>query len=124
VAGLLDPELDALLRRPVMAFFYQISFDIHPDQMGELEIGSSLERTLGYLRTLLPSENGFITVRVARSVQLQDEEIHIQVESEWDYWDELQAHRHSNLAEDKILQEFEPHVDLEDLEVHVLEEIA
>jgi hypothetical protein len=46
------------------------------------------------------------------------------IESEWDYWDELESHRHSNLAEDKILQEFEPHIELDDLEVHVFEEVA
>jgi hypothetical protein len=124
VVGLPDLELDALLRRPAMAFIYQISFDIHPDQMGELEIGSSLERTLGYLRSLLPTEVGFITVRAARSVQLEHEEIQVLIESEWEYWNELENHRHSNLAEDKILQEFEPHIELDDLEVHVFEEVA
>jgi hypothetical protein len=107
-----------------MAYIYQITFDIHPDQMGELQIGSSLERTLGYLRTLLPSEVGFITIRVARAVEPEGKEIRIMVESEWDYWDELVRHRKSNLAEEKVLQEFEPHVDLEDLEIHVFEEVA
>ena len=107
-----------------MAYIYQITFDIHPDQMNELQIGSSLERILGYLRTLLPTDVGFITVRAARSVHLKHEQVHILVESEWEWWEDLEHHRESSLAEDKVLQEFEPHVELEDLEVHVFEEVA
>jgi hypothetical protein len=34
-----------------MAYVYQVSFDIRPDQMNELQIGASLERVLGYLRS-------------------------------------------------------------------------
>jgi heme-degrading monooxygenase HmoA len=106
-----------------MAYIYQITFDIHSDQMNELQIGSSLERTLGYLRTLLPSEPGYITIRVARSVNSKDD-IHLLVESEWDTWQDLERHSDSSLAENKVLQEFEPHVELEDLEIHLFEEVA
>jgi hypothetical protein len=107
-----------------MAYIYQITFDIHPDQMDELQIGHSLERILGYLRSLLPSETGYITVRVARSVGPNSERIHLLVESEWEMWEDLKAHRSSSLAEDKVLQEFEPHVKLEDLAIHTFEEVA
>ncbi len=42
-----------------MAYFYQVSFNISSDDMTELEIGSTLERVIGYLKTLLPSEPGY-----------------------------------------------------------------
>ena len=106
-----------------MAYFYQITFDVHTDDMSELQIGGSLERTLGYLRTLLPSERGYITIRAARSVEAQ-ERVCVLVESEWDTWQDLERHRASSLAEDKVLKEFEPHVELEDLTVCVFEEVA
>jgi hypothetical protein len=106
-----------------MAYFFQITFDIHTDQMSELQIGGSLERTLGYLRTLLPSESGYITIRAARSVDVENH-IHLLVESEWETWQELERHRASSLSEDKVLKEFEPHVELEDLTIRVFEEVS
>ena len=42
-----------------MAYTYEISFHIASRQMDELSIGHALERGLGYLKTLLPSEPGF-----------------------------------------------------------------
>jgi hypothetical protein len=108
-----------------MAYIYSISFDIGPDKMDQLRIGSSLERTLGYLRTLLPSEKGFITARAMYALE-EDEhgEIDLIFQSVWERWEDLQAHKGSSLAEDKILREFEPHVELEDLRVRVYEEVA
>jgi hypothetical protein len=106
-----------------MAYFYQITFDVHTEDMNELQIGGSLERTLGYLRTLLPSEPGYITIRAARSIDVENR-VHLQVESEWETWQDLKRHRASSLAEDKVLKEFEPHVELEDLTIHVFEEVA
>lgn len=105
-----------------MAYIYYIGFDIEPDQMSELEIGSSLERVLGYLRTLLPSEPGFITSRAMRSVLLPDK-THVIFESVWQTWEDLQNHQQSSLAADKVLKEFEPHVALEDLSSRVYEEV-
>jgi hypothetical protein len=106
-----------------MAYFYHIGFDIAPAQMNQLQVGASLERTLGYLRTLLPSDPGYITVRAAYSVDGKDS-VHVIVESEWDSWEELQHHHESSLAEDKILLEFEPHVELKDLTVRIYREVA
>jgi heme-degrading monooxygenase HmoA len=106
-----------------MAYFYQITFDISTDDMSELQIGGSLERTLGYLRTLLPTEPGYITIRAARSIDVENH-IHMLVESEWDTWQDLERHHASALAEDKVLSEFEPHVQLEDLTIRVFEEVA
>jgi hypothetical protein len=108
-----------------MAYIYSISFDIAPDKMDELRIGASLERTLGYLRTLLPSEMGFISARAMYALEADDEgEIDLSFQSVWDRWEDLEMHRKSMLAEDKILREFQPHVELEDLRVRVYEEVA
>jgi hypothetical protein len=52
--------------------YYQIGFDIRPEQMSELEIGASLERALGYLRILLPGETGHITSRAMYSLDRAD----------------------------------------------------
>jgi hypothetical protein len=106
-----------------MAYIYQVSFDIRPEQMGELEIGASLERVLGYLRTLLPAETGFVTSRAMYSVD-NVERTHLVFESVWENWGDLDDHRQSSLAEDKVLTEFKPHVALEDLSVHAYQEVA
>ena len=106
-----------------MAYIYRIDFDITPEQMSQLEIGASLERTLGYLRTLLPSQMGYITARAMHALN-GNEEVHLSFESEWERWEDLQAHRESSLSEDKVLKEFEPHVQLEDLTVRVYEEVS
>jgi hypothetical protein len=42
----------------------------------------------------------------------------------WDRWEDLQAHQESSLAEDRVLREFAPHVELEDLRVRIYEEVA
>jgi hypothetical protein len=108
-----------------MAYIYSISFDIGPDKMDELQIGASLERTLGYLRTLLPSEAGFITARAMYALDPDlDGEIDLIFQSVWDRWEDLQAHQESSLAEDRVLREFAPHVELEDLRVRIYEEVA
>jgi len=106
-----------------MACIYQVSFDIRPDQMSELEIGASLERVLGYLRTLLPAETGFVTSRAMYSVDIPGT-THLVFESVWERWGDLDYHRQSSLAEDKVLTEFKPHVALEDLSVHAYQEVA
>jgi hypothetical protein len=108
-----------------MAYIYSISFDIGPDQMSQLEIGASLERTLAYLRALLPSSEGFISARGMYAMTPgEDGEIDLMFNSLWDQWEDLDAHRKSSLAENKILLEFEPHVELDDLRVRIYEEIA
>jgi hypothetical protein len=106
-----------------MAYVYQVSFDIRPDQMSELRVGASLERVLGYLRTLLPGQPGHIASRAFYSLDMPDR-THIIFQSIWEAWDDLEAHRGSSLAENKVLTEFQPHVALEDLVVHVYEEVT
>jgi hypothetical protein len=108
-----------------MAYIYSISFDIGPDKMDELQIGASLERTLGFLRTLLPSEIGFITARAMYAMNPDENgEIDLIFQSVWDRWEDIQAHKESSLAEDKVLREFAPHVEMEDLRVRIYEEVA
>ncbi|MFL7894218.1 MAG: hypothetical protein ACK2UM_09150 [Anaerolineales bacterium] len=106
-----------------MAYTYQVSFEIKHDQMEQLRIGAALEKILGYLRTLLPNEMGFITARAIYSLDILGK-THLLVQSTWDQWEDLQAHQASGLAENKVLREFEPHVSLEDLSVHIYEEVA
>jgi quinol monooxygenase YgiN len=105
-----------------MAYVYQVSFYIQPDQMNELQIGASLERVLGYLRSLLPGEPGFVTARAMYSVDVPDT-THLVFESVWETWEHLEAHRQSELAEAKVLVEFKPYVELENLMVHAFEEV-
>lgn len=106
-----------------MAFIYQVTFTIAPDQMDQLAIGQALERTLGYLRTLLPNERGFITSRAMYSLDYPGR-THLIFQSVWNSWEDVMTHRESELLEDKILLEFRPHVHLEDLSAHIYEEVA
>ena len=104
-----------------MAYVYQVSFDIPPQRQADLEIGSPLERVLGYLRTLLPSEPGFTTARAVYSLDLP-ERTRVVVESVWDHWEDLENHRRSTTAEDKILREFS-HLSPEMLEIRTFREV-
>jgi quinol monooxygenase YgiN len=106
-----------------MAYIYQIGFDIRPDQMGELEIGASLERVLGFLLTLLPNEEGYITARAMHSIDTS-EAVTLVVESVWDNWEEFKKHAKSATAEDKVLLEFAPHLDQGSLRRRIYEEVS
>jgi quinol monooxygenase YgiN len=106
-----------------MAYIYQVSFDIRPEQMSELQVGASLERVLAYLRTLLPSEVGYMTARAMYSVDVPDR-THLVFESVWEDWDDLENHRGSSISEDKVLTEFRPYVELQDLTARVYEEVS
>jgi hypothetical protein len=106
-----------------MAYIYQVSFDIEPGQMDQLQIGGALERVLGYLKTLLPVEDGYITARAMSSLDLPDR-THLVFESVWDHWRDLENHRNSQLSEKKVLAEFEPHVQLENVTTHIFTEVS
>lgn len=106
-----------------MAYIYQVSFDILPDQMRELQIGAALQRVLGYLRTMLPSERGYVTSRAMYSVDMTDR-THLIFQSVWQSWEDLDAYRQSSLDEAKVVIEFQPHVALKNLSVHIYEEVA
>jgi len=105
-----------------MAYIYQVSFDIGQNQIEQLKIGAPVERTLGYLKTLLPSEDGFVNARAMFSLDRKDT-THLVFETIWDHWEDLRAHQDSFLSEEKVLSEFEPHVELKDLTVHIFEEV-
>ncbi len=105
-----------------MAYTYILRFHITPQQMSELEIGSSLERVLGYLRTLLPSQDGFITSRALYSLD-NEEKIELLFESVWESWESIQAHGDSALSEEKILLEFGKHINQDDLRLTLYEEV-
>jgi hypothetical protein len=108
-----------------MAYIYEVGFHITPEQTKELEIGSSIERVLGYLKTLLPGEDGYETVRAFHSVdQKPGDPVMVVIQSSWEYWDDLVKHRDSELAEEKVLLEFGEHLSKDDLAVHTFEEVA
>ncbi len=106
-----------------MAYIYQVSFDIPIEQMDELKIGGALQRVLGYLKTMLPVDDGYTTARAMSSLDLTDR-THLVIESVWDQWEDLEAHRNSQLSENKILAEFEPHVELQNLTTHIFTEVS
>lgn len=105
-----------------MAYIYQIGLNIDADRMGELKIGASLERVLGYLRTLLPSQEGYITSRAMHSLE-NESQVRVVIESVWQDWETFTDHRDSNLAEDKIMLEFEEHINRDQLERSAYEEV-
>jgi hypothetical protein len=105
-----------------MAYVYEIRFDIRADQMSELQIGASLERVLGYLRSLLPNEPGHVTSRAMYALE-HTEHVHLVFESTWEQWEDLDRHRASSLAEEKVLLEFGPHVTEGDLAVTTYAEV-
>jgi hypothetical protein len=106
-----------------MPYVYEVSFDIAPDEMGELEVGSSLGRVLGYLRVLLPNEHGFVTSRALYSID-DPEKTRVVLRSEWGSWEALAAHRQSELLEAKVLQEFDKHVPAEAMTTRIYADVG
>jgi len=105
-----------------MAYAYTLRFHIKPEEISKLQIGSSLERVLGYLRALLPSQDGFITCRALYSLE-EESTIELLFESVWDNWENIQKHRNSTLSEDKVLLEFGQHIQQEDLKLSIYKEV-
>ena len=107
-----------------MAYTYETRFDILSEHMDWLEVGAALERGLGYMRTLLPSEAGFITARAMYSLE-HDDKTHVVFQSMWDRWEDLEAHTKTYLDERRLLvEEFQPHLDIEEITTHFYEEVA
>lgn len=106
-----------------MPYIYEVSFDIAPDEMDDLEIGSSLGRVLGYLRVLLPSEHGFVTSRALYSIDDPDR-TRVVFSSEWGSWEALAAHRQSELLEAKVLEEFDEHVPADRLTTRIYADVG
>ena len=105
-----------------MAYIYQVGFELPGEQLSELEIGASLERVLGYLRTALPGQPGFVTSRAMRSVEMANV-VHVVFQTVWETWDDVKVHRQSGLAEDKVLREFDTQISKEHLVVTIYDEV-
>lgn len=106
-----------------MAYIYEVSFDISKDQLTQLEIGAPLERVIGYLRSLLPSEPGYVTSRAMHSLDMPDS-TNLVIESIWETWEDLENHKNSHLVEQKSLTEFGSHISEDALKVRIYEEIT
>jgi hypothetical protein len=106
-----------------MAYTYEISFDIPFEHMNQLSIGNALERGLGYLRTLLPSEPGFMYARALYSLT-HEKTTHIIFHSVWENWEDLLEHQKTYLDEKRLLtEEFEPHLEIENLKINYYSEV-
>jgi len=104
-------------------YIYEVSFDIAPEQMDKLDVGSSMARVLGYLRALLPSEHGFVTSQAMYSID-DPERTRLVLRSEWGSWEALVRHRESELLETKVLEEFDPHVPEDAITTRVYAEVG
>ncbi len=51
-----------------MAYFYEVTFDLDKSEVGELEMGHSLQRVLGFLKVNLPGQTGHVTSSAMYSV--------------------------------------------------------
>ncbi len=88
-----------------MAFIYEVSFYLDPDQLGNLQMGKSLELVLSSLRALLPDSPGYIMSRGIFSLD-SIERTRVVFYSVWDQWSDLEAHRQSGLMETRVLEQF------------------
>ncbi len=106
-----------------MPFVHEVAFDIPVDRAIDLKIGKGLQRVIGFLRSLLPNEPGFVSARAMHSVG-QSNVVHVVIQSVWEYWDDLIAHNASRMAAEKVLAEFGGVVPTGGLTVRTYEEIS
>src|SRR5664280_411885 len=106
-----------------MPYVYEVSFDIAPSQMTELEIGQSLERLVGYMKIRLPSQTGFVLADAFYSVDDPDK-TRIVMRSEWSDWGDVEAHCESQLVEDQVFEQFDPHVNRNSITVRTYAEVG
>jgi hypothetical protein len=106
-----------------MPYVYEVSFDVPPEKMSEIEIGQSLERLVGYMKTRLPSQRGFVYTHAVYSVD-DPKKIHVVIRSECSDWSDVELHRKTALLEDSMLQEFDPHVSKSDITVRTYAEVG
>lgn len=105
-----------------MAYTYQISFDLKPNQLDQITMGSALERVVSYMKVLLPNEPGYINTRAMYSMNTP-KLTKVIFSSLWENWEDLKKHRDSGLAAEKILTEFEPCLNKKDLHIEIFNEI-
>jgi hypothetical protein len=104
-------------------YVYEVSFDIDPDQMSELEIGQSLDRLVGYMKVRLPAQPGFVFADAWYSVD-DPETTRIVARSEWSDWSDVVAHRASYLVEDHVFEEFGLHVNKDNVTIRTYAEVG
>jgi hypothetical protein len=105
-----------------MAYIYEVSFDLDHQQLEQLKISRSLEKVIGYMRVLLPSQPGFVSTQALVELNTSAKS-RLAFMSEWENWEDFETHRQSSLVEDKILLEFDPHIQNEHLKKRVYREI-
>ncbi len=101
----------------------ELSFRIPSSRIDQLiGIGNSIERGIGYMRALLPSEKGFVTARAMYSIDDAENTL-VVFQSVWDQWEDVQGHRGSYLDERRLIKEFEPALDVENVNVRIYTEV-
>ena len=106
-----------------MPYVYEVSFDITPGEMSELEIGQSLELVIGYMKIRLPSQRGFVLADAFYSVDDPDK-TRVVMRSEWSDWSDVVDHCKSRLVEDQVFEQFDPHVKRDSLTVRTYAEVG
>jgi hypothetical protein len=100
-----------------------VSFDVPPEKMTDLEIGKALERLVGYMKIRLPYERGFVLANAWYTVD-NPEKVHVVMRSEWSDWRDIVGHHESALLEDRLFEEFEPHVAKSDVLIRTYAEVG
>jgi hypothetical protein len=101
---------------------YEVSFNIEPKILSKDEISVSLEKVLGYMKVLFPSQDGYMDARAFFSLN-EKENTYVTCISEWEFWEDLEHHRNSRFSEDKVLEEFGPDIKEKDLIIRIYEEV-
>jgi hypothetical protein len=104
-------------------YVYEVSFDITPDQMTQLEIGHSLERLVGYMKIRLPVQEGFVFADAWYSVD-DPAKTRVIARSEWSDWTDVEKHRKSSILEDHLFEEFDPHVNKDNVTIRTYAEVG
>lgn len=105
-----------------MVYIYQLKFEIEAAGMNQLQVERSLERVLRHLRPILSNQLGFLHCRAMYSLE-PSSRTELILQTLWESWDDVVAHRDSALAEAKVRQEFEPLLTARDVEPCIYEEI-
>jgi hypothetical protein len=106
-----------------MPYVYEVSFEIAPEQMTQLEIGKSLDRLVGYMKIRLPAQPGFMFADAWYSVD-DPETTRVIARSEWSDWCDVQSHRESAIVEDQLFEQFEPHIKPGDITIRTYAEVG
>lgn len=106
-----------------MPYVYEVTFDITPEQMTQLEIGHSLERLVGYLKIRLPVQPGFVFADAWYSVD-DPAKTRVVARSEWSDWVDVEEHRKSSIVEDHLFEEFDPHVNKDNVTIRTYAEVG